>query len=117
MRITIEITDEQRARLMEIAGRRGEKGFSRIVQEAVDLYLERMDRSDEAVRDAIAAIGFRPFGGENDHFDPRSSPAVAVIVADSDVLIDALRGHEPFRQRNRDHFERIAGLILTAGQA
>ncbi len=57
MRTTIEITDEQRARLMEIAGRRGEKGFSRIVQEAVDLYLERMDRSDEAVRDAIAAIG------------------------------------------------------------
>ena len=57
MRTTIEITDEQRARLMEIAGRRGEKGFSRIVQEAVDLYLERMARSDEAVRDAISAIG------------------------------------------------------------
>ena len=57
MRTTIEITDEQQARLTEIADRRGERDFSRIVQESVDLYLERIDRSNEAVHDAIAAIG------------------------------------------------------------
>lgn len=57
MRTTIEITDEQRARLMEIAGRRGEKGFSRIVQEAVDLYLDRMNQSDDAVSEALEVIG------------------------------------------------------------
>jgi predicted transcriptional regulator len=57
MRTTVEITDEQRARLLEIAGRRGEKGFSRLVQEAIDLYLERLTRNDEAVDDALAVIG------------------------------------------------------------
>jgi predicted DNA-binding protein len=39
MRTTIEITPEQRVRLMELAARRGEKGFSRIVREALDAYL------------------------------------------------------------------------------
>lgn len=39
MRTTIEITPEQRVRLMEMAARRGEKGFSKIVREALDAYL------------------------------------------------------------------------------
>ena len=39
MRTTIEIPDTQRARLLELAARRGEKGFSRLVQEAVDRLL------------------------------------------------------------------------------
>lgn len=41
MRTTIELDDEHRARLMEIAARRRLKGYSAIVQEAVDLYLKR----------------------------------------------------------------------------
>ncbi len=48
MRTTIEIQDEQRARLLEIAARRGEKGFSKLVQEALELYLR-----DHEQRDAI----------------------------------------------------------------
>lgn len=40
MRTTIEITAEQRARLLQIAARRGQKGFSGLVQEALDAYLE-----------------------------------------------------------------------------
>lgn len=36
----MEITDRQRAQLLEIAGSRGEKGFSGLVREAIDLYLK-----------------------------------------------------------------------------
>ena len=39
MRTTIELKDESRARLLDMAARRGEKGFSTIIGEAVDLYL------------------------------------------------------------------------------
>jgi Arc/MetJ family transcription regulator len=39
MRTTIEIDDEHRAKLLEIAARRGLKGFSQIVAEAIDIYL------------------------------------------------------------------------------
>jgi len=57
MRTTIEITDSQRARLLELAARRGVKGFSQLVQEAVDLYLEQQAGRSEQVRLALAAIG------------------------------------------------------------
>ena len=40
VRTTVEIPDVQRARLLELAVRRGEKGFSRLIQEAVDRLLE-----------------------------------------------------------------------------
>jgi predicted CopG family antitoxin len=56
MRTTIEITDEQRAKLLEAAGRRGEKGFSSIVKEALDQYFageaarrELIDRATEVI--------------------------------------------------------------------
>ena len=39
MRTTVEITSAQRARLLALAARRGDKGFSRLVQEALDAYL------------------------------------------------------------------------------
>lgn len=55
MRTTIELNDESRARLLEIAARRGEKGFSRLIDEAVDLYL-RTEQADEARRQAALAL-------------------------------------------------------------
>jgi predicted transcriptional regulator len=57
MRTTIELPDEQRARLVAIAARRGEKGFSGIVQEAVALYLDREEDRAERVRAALAVRG------------------------------------------------------------
>lgn len=57
MRTTIELRNDQRARLLQIAAERGEKGFSGLVQEAVDHYLEELDRRDEAVAGAVAALG------------------------------------------------------------
>jgi predicted transcriptional regulator len=40
MRTTIELKDEHRARLLEIAARHGEKGFSAIVTLALEAYFE-----------------------------------------------------------------------------
>ena len=57
MRTTVEITDEQRARLLELAARRGEKGFSKLVQEALDKYIDELEDHDRRVRDAISVLG------------------------------------------------------------
>jgi metal-responsive CopG/Arc/MetJ family transcriptional regulator len=57
MRTTVEIRDDLRARLLEIAARRGEKGFSKIVEEALESYLRR-DGNGEASRvKALATRG------------------------------------------------------------
>jgi Arc/MetJ family transcription regulator len=40
MRTTIELNEEDRARLLELAARRGLKGFSAIVHEALDTYFK-----------------------------------------------------------------------------
>jgi len=46
VRTTVEIADEQRARLVELAARRGERGFSKLVQEALELYLRDREQQD-----------------------------------------------------------------------
>lgn len=56
MRTTIELPDDQRARLLEIAARRGEKGFSGIIQEALEYYL-RTQQQSEAVEQALKSRG------------------------------------------------------------
>lgn len=56
MRTTIELSDEARARLLELAARRGLKGYSRLIQEAVDLYLEELERAQAA---RVRALGLR----------------------------------------------------------
>ncbi len=57
MRTTIEIPDEQRAKLLEAAAKRGEKGFSSIVQEALGSYFEAEEARQERVRRALGVIG------------------------------------------------------------
>lgn len=57
MRTTVELRNDQRARLLELAARRGEKGFSAVIQEAVDHYLREVDVRDRAVEDAVEALG------------------------------------------------------------
>ncbi|RME27897.1 MAG: ribbon-helix-helix protein, CopG family [Deltaproteobacteria bacterium] len=57
MRTTIEIPDDQRAKLMEIAARRGLKGFSRIVQEAIEKYLEDDQSREERIAEALSVLG------------------------------------------------------------
>jgi len=57
MRTTIELPDALRARLLELAALRGEKGFSSLVSEAVVLYLDREASRTERVVEAKAALG------------------------------------------------------------
>jgi predicted transcriptional regulator len=57
MRTTVEIGDEHRARLVELAARRREKGFSGIVSEAIEQYLETLDRAEADRRKALKLRG------------------------------------------------------------
>ncbi len=57
MRTTVEITGEQRARLLDLAARRGDKGFSGVVREAIDHYLSNVGGREEAVQRALASQG------------------------------------------------------------
>ena len=57
MRTTIELRDEHRARLLELAARRGEKGFSRLIEEAVEKYLAEMAHHEERISAALAVLG------------------------------------------------------------
>ena len=57
MRTTVEITDAQRAGLLDLAARRGEKGFSRLVQEAVDRLLADERAGKGRVEAALALEG------------------------------------------------------------
>jgi hypothetical protein len=57
MRTTLEITDVQRARLLEIAAARGEKGFSSVVREAIDRFLEANAHRAEKIEKALALAG------------------------------------------------------------
>jgi len=63
MRTTIELKDEHRARLLEIAARRGEKGFSALINDAVEMYLEVEDAGEARRKSALALRG-RLGGGE-----------------------------------------------------
>ena len=51
MRTTVEITREHRAALITIAAQRSQKGFSRVLEEAIESYLggekERVQRRQE----------------------------------------------------------------------
>ena len=57
MRTTIELPDELRAKLLAMAARRGEKGFSGLIQAAVARYLEEEELRQSVVRRALSAIG------------------------------------------------------------
>ena len=57
MRTTIEITAAQRAELLGLAARRGEKGFSALIRAAIERYLKgEADRQDR-IAAALALRG------------------------------------------------------------
>jgi hypothetical protein len=70
MRTTIEITDEQRAELLRLAASRRLKGFSQIVQEALDEYLRRQGGRDREIATALTLKGALT-AGEADEFRER----------------------------------------------
>jgi len=60
VRTTIELSERHRARLLALAARRGMKGYSKLVEEAVEVYLQELERSQEARRRAIRLRGALP---------------------------------------------------------
>lgn len=57
MRTTIEIDDAQRAELLRLAAERGHKGFSELVREAIDRYLEQEANRRDRIQAALAVAG------------------------------------------------------------
>ena len=57
MRTTVEISDEQRAQLLKLAAQRGEKGFSSLIREALDLYMKEHRARRGAVASALRGKG------------------------------------------------------------
>ena len=57
MRTTIEMKPEHRARVLELAASRGDKGFSNVVAEALELYLETQRKRTAAIQAALTLKG------------------------------------------------------------
>jgi hypothetical protein len=57
MRTTIEIRDKHRAKLLELAARRGRKGFSAIIDEAIERYIAQGAEQAKAHRRALKLLG------------------------------------------------------------
>ena len=57
MRTTIEITEEQRAELLKMAAMRGYKGFSLVVQEALNEYISRQGERQSLIKEALKLNG------------------------------------------------------------
>ena len=60
MRTTIEMKPEHRAKLLEIAARRGIKGFSDLVGEALEAYLRAQGERERERRRAVLLKGKLP---------------------------------------------------------
>lgn len=57
MRTTIELKSEHRSRLLAVAAKRGEKGFSSVLGEAVDAYLSSETEREHRRRRALQLRG------------------------------------------------------------
>jgi metal-responsive CopG/Arc/MetJ family transcriptional regulator len=57
VRTTVEIDDAQRAELLKLAAQRGEKGFSSVIREALELYLRQHRAKKQAVAQALELKG------------------------------------------------------------
>lgn len=57
MRITIKIKDEYRTHLLALAARRGQKGFSGIVEEALALYFSKLEGEETNCQKALSLKG------------------------------------------------------------
>jgi hypothetical protein len=57
VRTTIELKPEHRARLLELAARRGEKGFSSVIAEALDSFLNHQDKDARLRQQALSLRG------------------------------------------------------------
>jgi len=57
MRTTVEIPDRLRAALLTIAGKRGLRGYSQVVEEALDDYVRALTERDKDLAEILAMKG------------------------------------------------------------
>lgn len=57
MRTTVEMKPEHRSALLSMASRRGQKGFSAVLEEAIELYLRAEEDRAKRRRTALALAG------------------------------------------------------------
>ena len=57
MRTTIEISNHQRGVLVALAAQRGLRGYSELIEEAVDKYIETQQRNPEIKEKVLALQG------------------------------------------------------------
>jgi hypothetical protein len=62
VRTTIELRPKHRARLRELAARRGQKGLLSVIQQAVDAYLEAGAGTERSRGRSLALRGVLPAG-------------------------------------------------------
>ena len=71
MRTTVEITEDQRAELLKLAAKRGMKGFSQLVQEAIDSFLDAQATRQSQISKALSLKGSLK-GKGSDEFEERT---------------------------------------------
>ena len=57
MRTTIELSDDHRSALHSMAARRGLRGYSRLIQEAIDFYIKEKAKKKNAVEQLLKMRG------------------------------------------------------------
>lgn len=57
MRATVEIPDHLRAAVMAVAARKGYRGYSRVIVEALEFYLEEKEARESGLQDLLEMRG------------------------------------------------------------
>ena len=57
MRTTIELSDDHRGALHSLAARRGLRGYSKLIQEAIDFYIKEKAKSGDEVKHLLKMRG------------------------------------------------------------
>ena len=96
MRTTVEIKPEHRSALLALAARRGYKGFSAVLEKAIEIYLANEASGETQEHFFVTGRNTANARGRGTTQDYGGSPReLALILADTDVLIDYLAGVQP----------------------
>jgi predicted transcriptional regulator len=57
MRTTIELSDDHRSALHSLAARRGLRGYSKLIQEAIDFYIKEKVKKEDSIKQLLKMKG------------------------------------------------------------
>ncbi len=57
MRTTIELSDDHRSALHSLAARRGLRGYSKLIQEAIDFYIKEKVKKEDSIKQLLKMRG------------------------------------------------------------